>query len=865
MDTTMFAATKLRIPMPVRHAVARPNLVQVFDQRAYRVGVVSAPAGFGKSALLAMWAATQGDAVAWLSCDGTDVEPARFWGGLLAAVGVCRPGVGDDARILLERQSAESPAIAVSLANDLGASDAPLTIVIDDLHLAEPSPAVLAGLLAALPTNVRLLIGSRTDPPLPLARLRVAGALLELRSDDLCFSAAETSAVLLANGVSIDAQQSKQLHALTEGWPAGVQLAALALQRDAKRSKFLESFASTDRAVADFLVGEVLDRLPAPLVEFLYMTSVLDGFDAALCESVTGRDDAAGLLDQVVAADLFVVRLDVGAGWYRYHHLFGAFLQARLRGLGRARWRDVHGRAAEAFEARGDIVSALRHTAAAGDEDEAAAIVRRTLWRWITVIDPVATETVVRQWLHTHGRGLISTDPVQVLDFLLPVITTTYGDDLRWWLTEIDAAHPEASPTLTAVLQGNWGEHHLCRGASDQAVSCFEAAMAAVAGAPPVDGPLTALPMGLARAHLQNGNPAVARAILDTVEARPTGHRVIDDVRVPAMQSWIAFLDGELRRTEQVAQTAITRADEMGLGASDLSRIFTGLSIAGLHVERHDDEVARELLDQLRHAADLGRRPSLQSLVALEHARYARLVGDETTAAADLTLARLLLPGASSQALSMFDVEAARQAIEFRPNSAAALIDSLVDDSATTMLRLRLALVEGDRRTAAELLATVAPPVTPRARVARGVLEALTHHHRDVEAANRALNEALLVARTEGFRRTILEQGPEVLTLLLSFSPTRELEPLVGELIDIASSTAAPIRPRPVTSLVEPLSDREVTVLRFLCSRLTYHEIAAALYVSHNTLKSHVSSIYRKLAVGSRSDAVEAGRQLRII
>jgi LuxR family maltose regulon positive regulatory protein len=289
------------------------------------------------------------------------------------------------------------------------------------------------------------------------------------------------------------------------------------------------------------------------------------------------------------------------------------------------------------------------------------------------------------------------------------------------------------------------------------------------------------------------------------------------------------------------------------------------VTLAGLHIERKEDAAAGQLLDQVRHDADLSRRPPVQSLVALQHARYARIVGDDATAAADLTLARLLLPTASPSVRSVFDVEAAQQAIESRSATATALIDAVDDGSSATLLRIRLALFDGDVRRAAALLAALPPPRTPRERVVRGVLAALTLVHRDVEAANGELTDALLVAQSEGFLRTVLEQGPEVLELLLSFTPTSAQEKYVGELIEVARSVAAPIRPSPTTSLVDPLSDREVTVLRYLGSRLTHQEIASALFVSHNTLKTHVSSIYRKLAVGSRREAVETGRQLSIV
>ena len=372
------AATKLTIPMSVRPTVARPHLHDRLDGGDYQVGVVSAPAGFGKTSLLSTWARANEESTAWLSCNPADAEPARFWGGLLSAVGARWPGVGDDAAVLLQRNSS-SEDLAVALANDMGEADVPIAIVIDDFHRAPRTPAVFGSLISMLPSNVRVVLGTRVDPPLPLGRLRVAGSLLELHSDDLCFSPAETAAALELNGVATDPTQVSRLHDLTEGWPAGVQLATLAMRQATNHGLFLDAFASTDRAVAEFLVDEVLNSLDNDLVDFLYTTSVLEEFDATLCEDVTGNADAAQLLDRLVAHNLFVVRLDVGNGWYRYHHLFGAFLRARLRSLGGSRWREAHERAATALEARGNAVAALQQATAGGNAEQSAAIVRRTL------------------------------------------------------------------------------------------------------------------------------------------------------------------------------------------------------------------------------------------------------------------------------------------------------------------------------------------------------------------------------------------------------------------------------------------------------------------------------------------------------
>jgi LuxR family maltose regulon positive regulatory protein len=281
----------------------------------YRLALVSAPAGYGKTATLAAWAAARGDEVAWLSCDPTDVDPTRFMSCLLTAISARWPGVADDAFVLLDREGADTYDSAVAVANELATIDGRGAIVVDDLHLAAPAPTVLNAFIDALPDGFRFVAGTRADPPVSLARWRLRGELLELRGDDLRFDPEELCRFLDLVDVDVDAADLERLHELTEGWPAGVQLAAIALQRGIGRADFLAAFADTDRAVGDFLLSEVLAALPPELVEFLVTTSVLDTFDAELCVAVTGRDDAT--IRRGGSATTTCSARSCGRGWRR--------------------------------------------------------------------------------------------------------------------------------------------------------------------------------------------------------------------------------------------------------------------------------------------------------------------------------------------------------------------------------------------------------------------------------------------------------------------------------------------------------------------------------------------------------------------
>ena len=291
---TPVATRKLMIPHAARAIVPRSELVARLDDPSWRLGVVSAPAGFGKSMLLSSWALDRVVRPAWFSCDPGDAEPLQFWKGLIASVSTRWPGVGDDATVVLGRSTTEEQRAAISLANDLADVATPPVLVIDDLHLAKPTPSVLSAFIGALPPEVRLVIGSRKQSPFSLARRRLSGDLLELRTEDLRFSTAEAAALLGHHAIELTPTDVVQLQEMTEGWPAALQLAAMSLRRASERDRFLGALGSTEGPMADFLVSEVLAGLPDDWVEFLLVTSVLDEFDIALCERMTGAPRRRG-------------------------------------------------------------------------------------------------------------------------------------------------------------------------------------------------------------------------------------------------------------------------------------------------------------------------------------------------------------------------------------------------------------------------------------------------------------------------------------------------------------------------------------------------------------------------------------------
>ena len=330
-------ATKLHVPRPRTHLVPRAHLVERLQQGAERaLTLVSAPAGFGKTTLLAQWLAESGMPVAWLSLEAEDNDPTRFLSYLIAALQTLDAQIGATALALLHTPQPPSPeAVLAVLTNDLadrGGDD--FALVLDDYHVitAESIQRGMTFLLEHLPPQMHLILATRADPPLPLARLRAQGQLCEVRAADLRFGTAEASTFLqTVMGLDLPPEAIATLESRTEGWIAGLQLAALSLQGRADVSGFLAAFTGSHRYVLDYLSEEVLARQPAPVQQFLLHTCILERLSGPLCDAVTGQEGSQAMLEALERANLFVVALDDERRWYRYHHLFAEVLRSHLQ------------------------------------------------------------------------------------------------------------------------------------------------------------------------------------------------------------------------------------------------------------------------------------------------------------------------------------------------------------------------------------------------------------------------------------------------------------------------------------------------------------------------------------------------------
>ena len=375
--------TKLYVPRRRRGLVARPRLSERLNRGAEsKLTLVSAPAGFGKTTLLAEWLAAapaDGRSAAWLSLDQRDNDPALFWTYLIAALQTAAPGVGAGALVApavapAARSKRSSPRCSTTSAP----SPNDVVLVLDDYHVIDAREVQdgMAFLLEHLPPQLHLVIASRADPALPLARLRARGELVEIRAADLRFTPDEAAAYLNeVMGLALTAQDVAALEGRTEGWIAALQLAALSMQGRDDVAGFIAGFAGDDRYIVDYLVEEVLQRQPEQVRSFLLQTSILDRLSGPLCDAVTGQDGGKAMLEALDRGNLFLVPLDDRRQWYRYHHLFADVLRARLLDEQPDRVPELHRRASDWYEQNGERSEAIRHALAGEDFERAADLV----------------------------------------------------------------------------------------------------------------------------------------------------------------------------------------------------------------------------------------------------------------------------------------------------------------------------------------------------------------------------------------------------------------------------------------------------------------------------------------------------------
>lgn len=877
--------SKVHIPRPRGGLVRRARLAERLAGGALpAVVLVSAPAGFGKTTLLTEWLAGGGARTrptAWLSLDRRDGDPAVFWSYVVAAVRKVAADVGTDALSTLQSTPAGLESVVTSLLNDLDGLADDVVLVLDDYHLVESLEVQesMLFLVEHLPERLHLVVASRADPPWPLAGLRARGELLEVRAADLRFTSQETAAYLNgAMGLDLTAADVAALEARTEGWIAALQLAALSLRGRDDPAGFIAEFAGDDRFVVDYLVDEVLDRQTDDVRTFLLETSILNRLTAPLCAAVTGRSDARAILEALERANLFLVALDDRRQWYRYHHLFGDVVRARLADEEPERVAVLHRRASDWFDADGDRAEAVRHALAAEDFAKAAELIELG----IPDLRQARQDATQQAWLAALPRRVFANRPVLSLALVGTHMVTgdTAGvaellDGIERWIDPYRPAdevivHDHAQFRRLPVEAAMYRAGLALLGGDLAGTVTHGQRAATLSGADDHIGQGAAAAL-IGLAHWAGGNLEDAeRQYAAAVAAFERAGFLPDVLACSLGLADIQVAQGHLG----AAKRTLTAGVDLGTAKGPLRGIADmHVALGELNFERNELDAAA---DRLRASLALG-----DGLALRQHAyRWRVLEARLRSARGDHTGALALLGEAEQHYDTDYSpkarpVSATRARVRLAAGDLAgaeqwAVNAGVTVDDEPTYLReyqqltfVRLLLASGRPTDAIALLERILAAAEAGHRDGDAIealaLLALGHAAAgDTPQALAALEEALTRAEVEGFVRVFLDAGAPMYALLkTAVRHGRAAERAAG----VLAAGGSPPTP-PQQGLVDELSSRELDVLRLLRTDLSGPEIAGELVVSLNTMRTHTKNIFMKLGVNSRRAAVRRADEL---
>jgi LuxR family maltose regulon positive regulatory protein len=918
LDTYELLSTKLAPPRPHLSLVARSTLLARIDEGLeYKLTLLSAPAGFGKTTLLSEWITVHSEQqdmppVAWVSLDAGDNDPARFWRYVITACKVCDVAIGESALALLRTSRHISfETILTTFINDLAGLVHGGVLVLEDYHVIT-SPQIheaVTYLIDHLPVTLHLLILTRSDPPLPLARLRVHDDLYELHAPDLRFSQEETRTFLRQTlPFLLSPETITRLETRTEGWAAGLRLLTLALQgrkESADIDSMLLSFTGSHRHILEYLVADVLASQPEALQEFLLQTVFLNRLTGSLCDAVTGRNDSVHMLEQVVRANLFLMPLDDTGQWYRYHALFAEAMQHEARHrLGEVYLHSLYDKASRWYEEHGLLAEAIEIALSARDFARATILIERiigplnifnelhTLLRWIQQLPEEALQShptlamayaIALLFMQDRSDPALKTSILALLEMAercwqAEDNTLKLGEALAlrsqvaWWQGDLPQAFAAAKKSLALSPEQEimWrGSNMLTIAIENLLAGKFDIAQQ------------TALEAQLLFETL--GNPYGARAAM-------------------YLTSEISFQRGDLHIAAQLYRQEIAEAVDDPLDMANALIGLAALSYEWNELQRAEQEISQALELGKQHVNEVGRYHAEQFVSIPGSLVLARVLH----ARGETTQAQRLLQGLVIQTQERKWPYLHREILAEQTRIQLSVGDiSSVQRWSTTITRLgedfrlmqqereafivaRLLIVQGESETSFRLLdhwqANMHEQRRHKSEIEILILKALAHFTRSTDKNNREttnkhlsqakqmLISALALAQPEGYQRLFLDEGQSMVAALRATLPDIREETLatyVRTLLYVGthqpSEEDAPSSISDPTLPFEPLSPQEQRVLRLLASGRSNPEIAQELIVSINTVKTQVQSIYRKLNVKNRWEARDAARRLKLL
>jgi LuxR family maltose regulon positive regulatory protein len=884
-----------------------------------RLTLVSAPAGFGKTMLLSEWVAGCQRPAAWLSLDEGDNDPTRFLAYLIAALQTVGADIGESVLGALQSpQPPQTESIMTLLLNEITTIPDDFVLVLDDYHTVDARPIddALTFLVDHLPPQMHLVIVTREDPQLPLPRLRARAQLTELRATDLRFTPDEAAEFLKGvMGLNLSQEEISALEERTEGWIAGLQMAALSMQGRADTSSFIESFTGSHHFVLDYLVEEVLQQQPDHVRTFLLQTSILERLSGPLCDAITGQEDSRGMLEALERGNLFVVPLDDERQWYRYHHLFANVLQARAMEEQPDQVPTLHLRASEWHEHNGLPADAIRHALAAGDFERAAGLIELA-WQamdrsfqsatWLGWAKALPDELVRARPVLSVGYALASLDGGE-----LEAVDARLRDAERWLdKTAVVNQRPDERPevpsaemsvagmvvvdeeqfrSLPASIATARARHALALGDMSGAVKYARQALDLLPEGNYYERGVLAALLGVA--YWSGGDlEAAHRSFADFMTNMRMAGNILVAISGTFIPADIRMAQGRLqeavRTYEQSLQLAMAQGEPVLRGTADLY-----LELGELQCEQGDLEAARQHLLRSKELGEHATLLEMQYRSCVAEARIKEAEGDldgaldlldEAERHYYLHAAPDIRPAVALKTRVWIAQGRLGEALDWAREQDLSADDELSylrEFEHITLARVLIARYKSERiersiHEAMGLLERLLQAAEEGGRIGSVieilVLQALAHETQgDNPTALLPLERALTLAGPEGYVRIFVDEGRPMAQLLSEAAAQGIMPDYTAKLLAAFGAEEQKSEDgshlHPAQSLVEPLSQRELEVLRLIGQGLSNRQISQRLFLALSTIKGHNRIIFSKLMVGSRTEAVARARELGLL
>ncbi|MGB3712912.1 MAG: LuxR C-terminal-related transcriptional regulator [Candidatus Promineifilaceae bacterium] len=876
--------TKLYVPPLRPNLVPRSRLIERLNQGlqlGHKLTLISAPAGFGKTTLVSEWVAGCERPAAWLSLDEGDNDPTRFLAYLVAALQTIAANIGEGVLgVLQSPQPPPTEPILTTLLNEITTVPDNFVLVLDDYHVIDAKPVdhALTFLLEHLPPQMHLVIATREDPTLPLARLRVRDQLIELRVNDLRFTNSEAAGFLnQVMGLNLSAEDVAALETRTEGWIAGLQLAAISMRGHKDATSFIKSFTGSHHFVLDYLVEEVLQQQSESVQTFLLRTSILDRLCGPLCDAVLRRGAGLNLtpyasgqetLEFLEQANLFIVPLDNERHWYRYHHLFADLLRQRLQQQQPDSVAKLHVRASAWYEKNGLEIEAFTHAAAANDIERAERLIEGEG----LPLHFRGGAAPVLNWLASQPATILDARPSLWVTYASALIFAGQSSSIEQKLGAAEAALEGAEPDdKTQDLVGHIAAMRAMMAVSQHQVETIidQASRALELLHTENLYVRTAAAWTLGYAHeLQGDRAAASRAYTDVISnSQASGNFMFTIAALTSL--------GNIQESEnQLYQAAETHQQSLQL-AGDPPLPFACASLLGLArvlYEWNDLDTAQQhgqLSAQLASQIEAVDTPAACGVLL---ARLKIAQGDVAGAVALLTEADQFVR--QHNFVHMIPQVAATQVLTLLHQGDLAAAAQLAEKHDLPSSQSRVHLAQGDTAAALAVLEPLRRQVEAKGledeRLKVMILKAVAHHaHGDKEEAVQLLGDALALAEPGGFIRLFVDEGLPMAELLSDAAARGILPDYCIKLLAVFEAEDQKREDKsnlpPAQPLIEPLSHRELEILQLIALGLSNREISERLFLALSTVKKHNGNIYGKLQVQRRTEAVARARELDLL